>query len=90
MRVVHDKNDLVIRVPMTADPMASRTGKTLTVARGQATVVINGRPVVVTVSAYIPSNFSAMEQMPDAGATPLPRSELAPRSRMSGRLPESD
>jgi hypothetical protein len=48
---------LVIRVPMNPKPALSATGKTLVVASShgnkQTEVVIDGKPVIVGVNAYI-------------------------------------
>jgi hypothetical protein len=56
MQVKLEGNELVIRIP-TTKPTPSGTGKTLSVAssHGNKTteVVIDGKPVIVGVNAYI-------------------------------------
>ena len=57
MSVAIERGMLVIRVPMNAQPIASQSGKTLVVASTHGnvatTAVVNGRPVIVGVNAYI-------------------------------------
>jgi hypothetical protein len=57
MKVSIEDSELVIRLPLKQPPVPSASGKTLVVAstRGnrQTDAVIDGRPVVVGVNAYI-------------------------------------
>jgi hypothetical protein len=50
-------NELVIRVPLNATPIASSTGKTLVVASSHGNqkteAIVNGQAVIVGVNAYI-------------------------------------
>ncbi len=51
-------NELVIRVPLNATPVPSTTGKTLLIATSHGNqkteATVNGQPVTVGVTAYIP------------------------------------
>jgi hypothetical protein len=51
MIVTIEKNELVIRVPMT-DPTLSGSGKTYLVATGNVKVPVNGKQVTVGLNAY--------------------------------------
>jgi hypothetical protein len=57
MKVTIEGGELVIRLPLNQPPVSSASGKTLVVAstRGnrQSEAVIDGRPVVVGVNAYV-------------------------------------
>ena len=57
MKATIEGNELVIRLPLNRPPVPSSSGKTLVVAstRGnrQTDAVIDGRPVVVGVNAYV-------------------------------------
>jgi hypothetical protein len=57
VKVSIDKGELVIRLPLNQPPVLSATGKTLVVAstRGnqRTDAVVDGRPVIVGVNAYI-------------------------------------
>lgn len=56
MKVTIEKNELVIRIPVQ-EPTPSASGKTLVIAstRGnlQTEATVNGRPVIVGLTAYI-------------------------------------
>jgi hypothetical protein len=58
VKVSIENGDLVIRLPLNNPPIPSATGKTLVVAstRGNkpTEAVVNGQPVIVGVTAYIP------------------------------------
>jgi hypothetical protein len=57
VKVSIENGELVIRLPLNQPPIPSASGKTLVVAstRGnrQTDAVIDGRPVVVGVNAYV-------------------------------------
>lgn len=57
MKVSIEKNDLVIRVPLSNPPVPSASGKTLVVAstRGniKTSVEVDGKPVTIGLNAYI-------------------------------------
>lgn len=57
MKVEIKDGNLVITLPMAANPVASASGKTLVVASTHGNVKtevqVNGKPVVVGVNAYI-------------------------------------
>jgi hypothetical protein len=57
MKVTIEDGELVIRLPLNRPPVPSATGKTLVVAstRGnrRTDALIDGRPVVIGVNAYI-------------------------------------
>lgn len=56
MKVVIEKNELVIRIPMQ-NPTPSKTGKTLIVASTggnvATTATVDGKPVIIGLNAYI-------------------------------------
>lgn len=56
MKVEQKGNDLVITIPMQT-PQESASGKTLVVASSkgnqETTVIVNGKPVIVGLNAYI-------------------------------------
>jgi hypothetical protein len=57
MKVTIENGELVIRLPLNQPPVVSASGKTLVVAstRGnqRTDAVIDGRPVIVRVNAYV-------------------------------------
>jgi hypothetical protein len=57
LKATIDGNELVIRVPLNATPIASASGKTLVVASSHGNqkteAMVNGQQVVVGVNAYI-------------------------------------
>ena len=58
MQVQIDGNELVIRIPIEAERVSSKTGKSITVAssRGckKTDLLIDGKNVVIGVNAFIP------------------------------------
>jgi hypothetical protein len=57
MKATIEKNELVVRIPMT-EPRPSASGKTLVVASSggnkATSAVVNGKQVVIGLNAYIP------------------------------------
>jgi len=57
MQVEVKNNKLIITIDMNAKPTPSASGKTLVVASShgnqQTSVMINGKPVIVGVNAYV-------------------------------------
>ena len=59
MKVTIENKELVIRIPL-CEPRPSSTGKTLVVASSgggmKTTAQVDGKPVTVNLSAYIPTS----------------------------------
>jgi hypothetical protein len=53
IQVAKQGSDLIIRVPYH-EPKPSGSGKHMTIASGRTTVSLDGRPVIVQVTAYTP------------------------------------
>jgi hypothetical protein len=57
MQVTIEGDELVIRIPLLAQPTKSKSGKTILVASSGGNVVteatVNGKPITVGLNAYI-------------------------------------
>ncbi|AFL88053.1 hypothetical protein Terro_1757 [Terriglobus roseus DSM 18391] len=57
MQVSVEGNELVIRIPLLAEPTKSKSGKTLLVASSGGNIetqaTVNGKPITVGLNAYI-------------------------------------
>lgn len=59
MTVTQEKGELVIRVPMFASPVTSKSGKSKLIASTNGnrptSLIIGGQSVIVSVNAYVPN-----------------------------------
>ena len=57
MQINVEGNELVIRIPLLAEPTRSKSGKTLLVATSGGNIetdaTVNGKPITVGLNAYI-------------------------------------